>query len=367
MDKDQVQWLLALTMVPGIGPIHARNLVAHTGNPESVFKSSISSLCKIPGVSFRLAKAILGSNPFPNVEKELAFMKIKGIEAISFWDKDFPQRLKHCPDAPVLLFYKGNASLNHDRIVAIVGTRHATTYGKQITEEIVQGLAQYNVLMVSGLAYGIDITAHRASLDNGLPTVGVVAHGLDRIYPELHTKTAHQMMDNGGVLTEFLPGNEPDKQNFPKRNRIVAGMADAVLVTETTDHGGAVITATLANGYNRDVFAVPGDVNRKFSSGCNKLIKNHKAILVENAADLAKSMNWDQSENNKRKTQRELFIELNAEEKLVLKVLHEQGELHIDKLTGLTGLSPGSLAGTLLSLEFQSLILALPGKRYRHA
>lgn len=366
MDKDQVSWILALTLVPGVGPIQARNLVAHCGSPAAVFDASLKDLQRVPGLRKGLAREIKEFRFKEILEKELAFMAMKRIEPISFWDPRYPQRLRNCPDAPVLLYYRGNADLNARRILGVVGTRHATPYGKQMTEELLAGLAEYDVVVVSGLAYGIDIAAHRAALECGLPTIGVVAHGLDRIYPAVHADTARRMMEQGGILTEFLPGNDPDRQNFPKRNRIVAGMIDALIVVETAENGGAVITASLANGYNRDVFAVPGDVTRKYSSGCNRLIRRNMAVLAERAADIIHTMNWELPEKGlRKKTQRQLFIELNAEEKLVADSLKDNGQLTLDQLSALTGLKPGTLAGTLLSLEFQGLVRVLPGKVYK--
>lgn len=359
----QLQHLLALTLVPDIGPIITRNLVAQFGSPEAVFQTPKRLLAKIPGVSRHMANIIHHPEILRQAEKELAWMDAKEIKPLQYWDADFPKRLKHCPDAPVLLFYKGNQDLNHQRVIGMVGTRNATPYGRAMCAELVSGLQEHDVVVVSGLAYGIDIATHRAALDQGVPTIGVVAHGLDRIYPHRHTDTARRMMDNGGVLTEFLPGNDPDRHNFPRRNRIVAGMIDALVVVESAENGGAIITAALANGYNRDVFAVPGDVKNPYAKGCHKLIKTQQAMLLEQADDLATAMGW--KETTKRKTQRELFVELNAEEKLIIKILSEYGEMAVDELSGRSGLTPSIQAGTLLSLEFQNLVQTLPGKRYK--
>jgi DNA processing protein len=365
LDKEDISQILGLTLLPDIGPILTRNLIAHCGGAAAVFSASLSHLEKVPGVTRNLAKLIRKADVLQQADKELAWMDAKGIEPIHYWDERFPARLKHCPDAPVLLFYKGTQNLNHHRMVAIVGTRHATHYGRAMTEELVAGLLPFDVVVVSGLAYGIDVIAHRAALEQGIPTIGVVAHGLDRIYPAAHTETARRMMDSGGILTEFLPGNDPDRHNFPRRNRIVAGMIDALVVVETGEQGGAVITASLANGYHRDVFAVPGEVRNPYSSGCNKLIKRQQAILLETADDLATVMNWKTEGKKRPRTQRELFVELNAEEKLLLELLNDNAEWHIDDLSGRSSLTPGTLASTLLSLEFQGLVLCLPGKRYK--
>jgi DNA processing protein len=254
--------------------------------------------------------------------------------------------------------------LNNEKTIGIVGTRNATEYGKNICEELIEGLQEYNMLMISGLAYGIDIAAHKACVKKNVTTVGVVGHGLDRIYPAVHKETAKKMMENGGVITEFMSYTQPDRQNFPKRNRIVAGMIDALIVVETAEDGGAIITAAIANTYNRDVFAFPGDVKRKYSKGCHFLIKSEKARLIENADDLVTMMEW-KTNAIKPKQQRELFIDFSAEEKIIYDVLKEAGELAIDELTSKVSLTPSTLAGSLLNLEFQNVIHALPGKRYR--
>ena len=363
--QQQIQYLLALTLVPDIGPIITRNLVAQFGSPQAVFDTPKRHLAKMPGVSRHMANIIHQPEILRQAERELAWMEAKAIKPLQYWDADFPNRLKHCPDAPVLLFYKGNQHLNHPRMIGMVGTRNATPYGRAMCAELVAGLREYDVVVVSGLAYGIDIATHRAALEQGVPTIGVVAHGLDRIYPHQHTDTARRMMENGGVLTEFLPGNDPDRHNFPRRNRIVAGMIDALVVVESAENGGAIITAALANGYNRDVFALPGDVKNPYAKGCHKLIKTQQAMLLEQADDLATVMGW--KETSRKKTQRELFVELNAEEKLIIKILSEHGEMPVDELSGRSGLSPSIQAGTLLSLELQNLVLSLPGKRYKLA
>jgi DNA processing protein len=262
-----------------------------------------------------------------------------------------------------MLYYKGTADLDNPKVIAVVGTRRATNYGKARCEEILKELEPLNVLVVSGLAYGIDSCAHRRSVDMGLETVGVLGHGLDRIYPAQNKKLAEKMLRHGGLLTEFMSGTNPDRENFPRRNRIVAGMADAVLVVESDRKGGALITAEIANSYNRDVFAVPGRVGDDMSRGCHFLIKTNRAALVETGADIAYMMGWEKVEMNK-KAQKELFVDLSGEEKLILETIKEHGELPIDKITLLTRLNTSKVAASLLNLEFEGLVKSLPGKLY---
>ncbi|MBC8047661.1 MAG: DNA-protecting protein DprA [Fimbriimonadaceae bacterium] len=355
---------LALTLVPGIGPVNAKSLISYCGSAEKIFKTSKKKLTAIPGIGDGTATAIVSHDIFGRVDEEMQFIEKKKITCLTYWDENYPQRLKNCIDGPVLLFYKGNTDLNADKIIGIVGTRNATEYGRNICEEIIDGLKEYNILMISGLAYGIDIAAHKACVKKNVPTVGVVGHGLDRIYPPIHKETAKKMIDNGGILTEFISKTQPDRQNFPKRNRIVAGMIDALIVVETTEDGGAIITAAIANTYNRDVLAIPGDIKSKYSRGCHYLIKTNRAQLIENADDVLSVMNWKEKEI-KPKKQRELFIEFSPEERLIYDVLKENNELAIDELSSKIPLSPSLLASNLLSLEFQNVIAVLPGKRYK--
>lgn len=358
-------YALALTLVPGIGPIHAKNLISYCGGIEEIFRTKKSALRKIPGVGDMAVDAIMQQSVFQRAEEECAFMTMHGIQGIAYTDAAYPRRLKNCIDAPVLLFFRGNADLNAARVLGIVGTRNATSYGKQFCEDMAEACREADVLIVSGLAYGIDIAAHRASLKRNIPTVGVLGHGLDRLYPPVHREIAGKMQECGGLLTEFMSKTKPDKQNFPRRNRIVAGMIDGLLVVETSVDGGAVITALLADSYNRDVMAVPGRVDAPYSVGCNYLIKTHKAVLVENPDDVLDFMQWKENSVKARPAQRELFIEFSPEEKLVVELLRDSGESGIDALSAGLPLTPSTLASALLTLEFQGVIASLPGKRYK--
>ena len=263
------------------------------------------------------------------------------------------------------MFYKGNADLNKEKIVAVIGTRNATDYGKQQTEKLMAGLAAENILIVSGLAYGIDVCAHRAALTNKLDTVAVLGHGLDDLYPGLNKGTADKMIHQGGLLTEFLSKTNADRENFPKRNRIVAGMSDAVIVVESKRTGGALITAEIAHTYNRDVFAFPGEAEAEFSAGCNMLIKRNKAALIENAADLLYAMGWEQTDTKKNKSKQFILpINLTEDETMLISLIKDAPSIHIDEICAKLQLTPGKASGLLLQLEFSNLIKSLPGKLY---
>lgn len=352
-------------MVPGIGDARVKKLVAYCGGAKEVFMRPKGFLEQIPSIGDKIASAVAKSDVLRMAEKELAFAEKNQVSAISFLDADYPQRLKHCDDSPIVLYKKGNGSINPPRAVSIVGTRNATREGKEVTENLVEQLANAGVTIVSGLAYGIDITAHKASLKNNIPTIGCLAHGLDRIYPKLHERTANEMLDTGALITDFPIGTNPDRENFPKRNRIVAGMADATIVIEAAIKGGALITAELANGYNRDVFAIPGRVSDQYSEGCNKLIKDLKAALITSADDVLKAMNWeDASTSDKPQPQTKLLIDLTEDQEKVVSVLRQQNHT-IDRLSVLSDLPMSKVASVLLELEFEGVVSNLPGKVYK--
>lgn len=363
--NNDLLYQVALTLVPNIGNIHAKSLVNIYGDAQSVFKAKKKDLEQIEGIGTIRANSIKGFNDFESSEAEVAFIEKYKITPLFITNKNYPQRLLNCYDCPTLLLYRGNADLNMSKIVSVVGTRNNSEYGKNICEKMIADLAAENILIVSGLAFGIDTIAHKAALKNNLPTVGVLAHGLDRIYPSQNKNIAKQMTEQGGLLTEFLSNTNPDKQNFPKRNRVVAGMCDAVVVIETGKKGGSLITAALGNNYNKDVFAIPGRIGDSKSEGCNYLIKNNKAALINGAADLLEMMNWDAVEKKAVKKQRELFIELSADEKIVVDVLTQQDTVPIDELYFRTGLSSSAVAAALLMLEMQGLVLSMPGKIYK--
>jgi len=328
-DDEQLIYKLALHLLPGIGPVSARNLVSYCGGVKEIFHTKKSELQRIPFIGTERAKEILKYKNFNKIQEELDQIKKNKIETLFYLDKNYPQRLRNCDDAPILLFYKGNADLNSEKIISIVGTRHITSYGREFTEKFVKEISEYRPLIVSGLAYGVDIQAHKSALKNDLPTVGVVAHGLDKMYPADNAATAEKMLLNGGLLTEYIHGTKPERDNFPARNRIVAGLTDAVIVIESASRGGALITAEIANSYNRDVFALPGRINDLYSKGCHALIKQNKAMIFESAADIADAMNWNQKEKPKPNKQMMLFEDYLPEEQIIIKALNQQNLLSI--------------------------------------
>jgi DNA processing protein len=357
---------LALTHVPQIGCVHAKLLIEQFDSAEAVFKASISQLEKTEGIGTVRAQYIKQFRDFAKLEKELDFIEKNKIKPLFINQPEYPQRLLHCYDSPTLLFYRGTANLNAPRIIAVIGTRINSAYGKHLTENLVQTLAQYNALIISGLAFGIDAIAHKAALQYNVPTVGVLAHGLDCLYPAEHTNLAKEMIQQGGgLITEFCSDVTAEKHHFPIRNRIVAGMCDAVAVIETGTKGGSMITADLANGYNRDVFAYPGRVTDAKSAGCNSLIKNNKAILLTNAQELAEALGWNDPQRKNLQPQKELFVNLNAGEQALVNLLSEKKPVHIDELNLRCGLSTSALITAVLNLQMQNIVQALPGNRYQ--
>ncbi len=364
-DDEQLIYKLALHLLPGIGPVSARNLVSYCGGVKEIFHTKKSELQRTPFIGTERAKEILKYKNFNKIQEELDQIKKNKIETLFYLDKNYPQRLRNCDDAPILLFYKGNADLNSEKIISIVGTRHITSYGREFTEKFVKEISEYRPLIVSGLAYGVDIQAHKSALKNDLPTVGVVAHGLDKMYPADNAATAEKMLLNGGLLTEYIHGTKPERDNFPARNRIVAGLTDAVIVIESATRGGALITAEIANSYNRDVFALPGRINDLYSKGCHALIKQNKAMIFESAADIADAMNWNQKEKPTLNKQMMLFEDYLPEEQIIIKALNQKNLLSIDEIA-LTSLMPVSkVSSILLKLEFAGILVPLPGKVFK--
>lgn len=353
---------IGIAMIDGIGPISAKKLIAYCGGPEAVFYESKSALLKIPGIGSGTANAIVNQSILNDAEAEIEFIGKHDIQPLFYLEEGFPERLIHCEDGPILLYFKGNANFENPKTVSIVGTRNASSYGKQVCEKLVQDLKIHNPLVLSGLAYGIDICAHRAALANGLQTVAVLAHGLNRIYPGIHRKTAEEMLEMGGLLTEFRHTSKPDRENFPKRNRIVAGLSDAAVIIESGIKGGSMITADIANSYNREVFAVPGQVGSDYSKGCHYLIKNHKAALLEEIEDLEIAMAWSAKEE--QPLERELFVDLNQDEEVLVNILKYKGEVSVDQLSIESKLPMNKTSTILLGLEFKGVVTAKPGKMY---
>ena len=356
---------VALTLVPGIGDVNGKKLVAYCGGAEAVFCEKKKNLSKIPGIGEKTVDNIVSQNVLLRAERELEFAEKNDIRILYYLDSDYPKRLQHCYDAPMILYCKGYPDLNVDKVVGVVGTRNVTDYGKLVTDKIISELVDDDVLVVSGLAYGVDTCAHTASVKFGLKTAAVLAHGLHTIYPHVNVNLARRILEEGGCLmTEQISGTDPDKENFPKRNRIVAGMIDCLIVVESASKGGALITADIANAYDREVFAVPGRLGDTYSVGCNTIIKANKANIMLNVNDLRSVMRWDEDKRVVPK-QMKMFREFSEEENAVMALFEENNVVYLDKIITETRLSPTKIASILLMLEFDGILTALPGKRYQ--
>ncbi|MCB9263101.1 MAG: DNA-protecting protein DprA [Flavobacteriales bacterium] len=367
MTESTLLYQLALSQIPMVGSVLAKNLVGYCGSVEAIFSESLNGLKKIPGIGEAIAKSVYNFKDFEPLQKEVEFISRHHIKTHFFTEKTYPYKLKQIADAPILLFQKGDFADFENRSLAIVGTRKCSAFGRDITHQIVADLKTYNPTIYSGLAYGVDAFAHKAAVNNNLKTIGVLAHGLDRIYPATHSNLANEMIENGGALiTEYKSETNPDRENFPTRNRIVAGLVDAVLVVETAIKGGSMITANLAFGYDRDVFAIPNRPGDDKTAGCNYLIKNNKATLVESAADIAFALGWD-IETKKTTKQTTLFVELTTDEQIIVDSLKTNGVLSIDSLSNRTDFSASKLAFLLLELEFKNVVRNLPGKQFELA
>lgn len=358
---------LALNFTTGVGVVTLRNLVNYFGSSQAVMDAPEEKLRLVDGIGDKTSIAIKNGRAaaYERAERELSFIEKHKIQLLSFSDEAYPRRLKECYDAPWILYYRGNADLNAGRIVSIVGSRKATHYGRKLCDELVEALANYNVTIVSGLAYGIDSFAHKASVDQEIPTVGVLGHGLDQIYPASNRNLAKSMLENGGLLSEYPLNTKPERQNFPQRNRIIAGLADVTIVVEAAIQGGALITAEIANNYSRDVCAFPGNVNQEFSAGCNFLIKSHRAHLISRGKDLEYLMGWEQVEEKQKPLQIQLELSLSPIEKKVHELVKLHQPLGIDQISAKLKMPQSKLTITLLELEMKGLLIALPGKVFR--
>ncbi|RPH28640.1 MAG: DNA-protecting protein DprA [Bacteroidales bacterium] len=353
-------------MIPKIGSINAKKLIAYCGGIEAVFKQSKKALLKIPGIGDCLASEITNQKVIGLAEKEIEFINKYGIKALFYLDPEYPERLRQCEDCPIVLFVKGKAEINFNRekFISIVGTRKATDYGKVVCEKLIAGLSEkgYNPIIVSGLAYGIDIIAHKSALKNQLQTLAVLGHGLDMIYPTAHRNIAKSIVETGALLTDFPSNTTIDRNNFIKRNRIIAGLSDATIVIESGEQGGALITADLANSYSREVFAVPGNVGAKYSQGCNQLIKSNKAALIETPEDIEFFLGWEPASTQKQPKQITLFAELTVEEQIIVDYLKTVEQESIDLISIKTQIPVSKVSSLLLNLEFAGLVKTKPGK-----
>lgn len=355
---------IALKKLEGIGPARAKKLVSYCGGVQEIFEASKKKLLAIPGIHHGIVAALNFDEALKAAEAEVRFLEKEGIRPVFYLDKDYPKRLKHCDDGPLMLYTRGEMRLNVPKTVSIVGTRNASDYGRRVTERLVDHLKPHDCLVVSGLALGIDVIAHRAAVQSGLQTVAVLGHSLDRLYPHQNKKIAEKMLDNGGLITEFESGTKPDRENFPQRNRIVAGMSDVTIVVETAVKGGSMITARLASGYNRDVMAFPGPVDAIYSSGCNHLIKSNQAHLIEDIQDLEYLMGWERNDGKESTPQKQLFVDLNEEEQKMYDLLKGLPKESLDNLSLNSGFPVSKTSTLLLELEFKGVVKALPGKVY---
>jgi len=364
MHKSDLFYYLALQKAEGVGAVNAKKLIVHCGNAKAVFKEKAAHLSKIDGIGNFVVEALRSKALFKAAEKECAFVLKNNIQYYLITDTDYPDKLKHCADAPVILFSKGQIDLKNKKIISIVGTRNITAYGKEILEQFFLDLAAYNPIIISGLAYGVDIFAHKLAVKNNLQTVAVLAHGLDRIYPAVHKNTVLKMLENGGLFTEFWSETAPERENFIKRNRIIAGLSEATIVIESAVKGGSLITAELANSYNRDVFAVPGKLTDTYSKGCNNLIKTNRAALFGSVADLSYLLNW-QAETEVKTVQKKLFVNLKAEEKPIYNFLKDNGKQQLDQIALHCNIPIHKTVTILFNLEMSGVVQPLPGKVYR--
>ena len=363
MNENELFYLLALQRVEGVGDIIAKKLLNHFGSAEAVLKAKPSQLAAIDGIGNVLLNNFKDQTVFAKAESELQFITSNSITVTTFEDPDYPDRLKHCFDSPLVLFSSGNIDLKNRKTISIVGTRQITSYGLEFCRKFIEDLAPLNPVIVSGFAYGVDIVSHQLAMENNLQTIGVVAHGLNQIYPKPHKKFVAKMEENGGFITEFWSSSNPDKENFVRRNRIVAGMTEATIVIESADRGGSLITANLANEYNRDVFAVPGRVTDKYSQGCNTLIKTQKANVLTSAADLIYMLNWD-IDKKVKSVQKQLFVALDDDEQKIYDYLLQSGKELLDIIALQCDFPIYKISSILLNMELKGVIRPLPRKLF---
>jgi DNA processing protein len=363
MKDEELFHVLALQQVEGVGDIVAKKLITHCGNASTAFKTKASQLAAIDGIGAVLIQNLKDKTIFEKAEKELRFIQSNSINVAYFQDEKYPERLKHCIDGPVLLFNSGNIDLKNKKIISIVGTRQITSYGMDFCRKLIEDLAPLEPVIVSGFAYGVDIFAHQLAIEHNLQTIGVVAHGLNQIYPKNHKKYVAKVEENGGFMTEFWSSSNPEKENFVRRNRIVAGISEATIVIESADRGGSLITANIANEYNRDVFAVPGRISDKYSQGCNNLIKTQKANLLTSAADLVYILNWE-IESKAKPVQKQLFVTLEPDEQKIFDFLLQNGKELMDVIALRCDFPIYKLSGMLLNMELKGVIRPLPGKLF---
>ncbi|WP_250433694.1 DNA-processing protein DprA [Hanstruepera flava] len=364
MTENQLLSILALQHIPNIGDITAKKLINHCGSAEAIFKEKKQNLLKIDGIGSVVMRDVFNKQHFTAAEEELRFIKENNIAYLYFTDSNYPERLKHCIDSPILLFQTGNINLKNKRIISIVGTRKITSSGVDFCKRLVEELAVFNPVIVSGFAYGTDITAQKAALKHNLQTIGCLAHGLNQIYPKTHKKYVADIEKHGGFFTDFWSSDPFDRNNFLKRNRIIAGLSEATIVIESAEKGGSLVTADIANSYNRDVFAVPGRTTDTQSVGCNNLIKFQKAHLLSNSVDIPYMLNWELETKEKPTIQKQLFVELIDEEKIIYNYLKTEEKQQLDIIALDCNMPIFKVASVLLNLELKGVVRPLPGKYF---
>jgi len=364
MNRNELYYLLALQKVKNIGDISAKKLLRHFESAKVIFEAAKQNQIDVQDIGSIMVKSLRSFDDWQRVEKEMDYIEKNNLKTVSVFDNDYPYKLQHAPDGPILFFYQGNANLNHTPVISIVGTRNITSYGKRMVAEIIEGIKEYNPLIVSGLAYGVDVESHINALKHQLPTIGVLGHGFQRIYPGIHKKIAGQMLENGGLLTEFWHTDIVDRNNFLRRNRIIAGMSEATIIIESGVKGGSLVTADIANSYNRDVFAVPGRASDTFSKGCNNLIKQNKAAILTHAQDIIELLGWQMQKPVEKNPQLNLFIDLNDDEQQIFDLLQEKGKLSLDEIALISQMSISKTAQILLQMELKNIINSLPGKMF---
>ncbi len=363
MNDEEKIYFLALQKTKGIGDLNAKKLIKHCGSAKAVFTEKKQNLLKIDGIGAFKLKGLQEKSLVAKAEKELNFIQKNNIKLTTFIDGDYPENLKHCEDSPILFFSKGKINFKQRHILSIVGTRNMTNYGRSVLEKLIDEIKKYNPLIISGLAYGVDVFAHQLAIKNNLQTVAVLAHGLDTMYPKNHHKEATKMQENGGLLTDFWSGSKPERENFIKRNRVVAGLSQATIVIESAVKGGSLITADIANSYNRDVFALPGRVTDLYSKGCNDLIKTNKAAILTSAKDLAYLLNWE-TDFKEKVIQKQLFVELDEVEQIIYNYLLKEGKQTLDIIALHCNLPIYKISSILLNLELKAIIKPLHGKLF---
>lgn len=364
MTTNELIAVLRLQNIPNIGDVNAKKLIAHCGSPSAIFDDKLQTLLKIDGIGTYTLKGLRDSEHIEAAEQEFQYIQDNHIDYTYFMDVDYPNYLKHCIDSPILLFKRGNIDFEGRKTISIVGTRNITSYGLAFCEKLVDELAPLNPVIISGFAYGVDICAHKSAIKYGLQTIGCLAHGLNQIYPKVHSKYSMEVEKNGGFMTEFWSSSKPDRENFLKRNRIIAGMSEATIVIESAEKGGSLVTADIANSYSRDVFAVPGRAKDKFSVGCNNLIKQQKAHMLTSAADLVYLLNWELEEKETKPVQKQLFVELDKTEEYIYSYLQKEGKQLLDGIALNCNLPVYKVSSTLLNMEMKGVIRPLPGKLF---